>query len=152
MASVNVHIDMRTFISSIRQRMKDAVVQSVSKPGVKTEIYTALYEESMRKVPKDTGALRESPLQNGGTSYMGVSKKTYHGNVRYPRKAHYAHGDITDQGIIYDPYTIDKNGVEEHYASDVDRFTPYGYLYDDRVKANAYPKIVNILVKEINNE
>ena len=145
MASVSVHIDMRTFASSVRQRFKGKVIESVSKPGIKTQIYRALYEESMKKVPKDTGALRESPLQNGGTSGPLYSKRP-----RYADVPHYAHGDITDTGITYDPYTIDKNGFEQHYASDVEKFMPYAYLYDKRVNSRAYPTIAQILVKEMN--
>jgi hypothetical protein len=142
MASVNVRIDMRPYTSKIHRVIKDKYVESVSRPGVKTEIYTELYDMIVDTIPQDTGALAYSPLAGGGAEYMGVGKRS--------KADHYASGDITDKGIYFNPYSIkQKTGETIYYASQVDKFRPYMSINEN--KEGAYERIKNIIVREMNN-
>ena len=145
MASVKVHIDMRPYTNKIRKNVKDRYIESVTKPGVKTEIYETIYDNVISdSVPVDTGALFQSPLMAGGVEEMGTSKK----HPKY-KGVHYAHGDINDKGIMFDPYTVTKNEGEVHYASDVESFKPYAVINDS--KERAYEHIKDIIVREMND-
>ena len=141
-----MRIDMRTVTGRLHKKVTNAVIESVSKPGVKTQIYTELYDIIRHKIPVDTGALRDSPMQQGGIMYMGGSKRY----KAFENDIHYAHGDITDKGLIFDPYSVKPDGTEIHYADSVDNFRPWSTINDN--KELAYGAIAQILVKEINHE
>lgn len=142
MANVNVRIDMRTYTARVRKLVKDRYIESVNRPGVKTEIYTDLYDMIIDTIPEDTGALRYSPLTGGSDEYMGLGKKS--------KAPHYASGNITDKGIYFNPYAIKpKTGETEFYASNVKNFRPYASINSN--KALAYERIKNIIVGEMNN-
>lgn len=142
MSDVNVRIDMRTYTAKIRKLVKNKFIQSVSRPGVKTEIYTDLYDMILDSIPQDTGALKYSPLAGGGVEYMGLGTKS--------KEPHYASGDITDTGIYFSPYAIKKKtGEQEYYASNVKNFKPYASINAN--KADAYERIKSIIVREMNH-
>ena len=142
MADVNVRIDMRHYTGKVRKLVKDKYVESVNRPGVKTEIYTDLYDMIVDKIPIDTGALRYSPLTGGSSEYMGNGKRD--------KSPHYASGKITDKGLYFNPYVVDKKtGETVYYASNVKGFKPYAYINAN--KTDAYERIKNIIVKEMNN-
>lgn len=142
MASVNVRIDMRTYTARIRKLVKDKYIESVARPGVKTEIYTDLYDMIVDSIPEDTGALKYSPLTGGNPEYMGEGKKN--------KEPHYASGNITDKGIYFNPYAIKKKtGEEEYYASNVKNFHPYQDINAN--KSDAYERIKHIIVREMND-
>ena len=142
MSSVNVRIDMRPYTAKIRMLIKDKYIESVNRPGVKTEIYTDLYDMIVDNIPMDTGALKYSPLTGGSAEYMGVGKRD--------KDPHFASGDITDKGIYFNPYSIKKKtGEQEYYAANVKNFKPY--IDINANKADAYERIKEIIVKEMNN-
>ena len=142
MSSVNVRIDMRPYTAKIRMLIKDRYIESVNRPGVKTEIYTDLYDMIVDQIPIDTGALRYSPLAGGGDEFMGIGKKN--------KEQHFASGDITDKGLYFNPYAIKKKtGEQEFYASNVKNFKPYELINES--KADAYERIKQIIVREMNN-
>ena len=142
MANVNVRVDMRTYTAKIHRLVKDKFIQSVTRPGVKTEIYTDLYDMIIDTIPEDTGALKYSPLAGGGITYMGEGKRN--------KEPHYASGDITDKGIYFSPYAIKKKtGEQEYYASNVKNFKPYASINAN--KEDAYERIKSLIVKEMNH-
>lgn len=142
MSSVNVRIDMRTYTARIRKLVKDKYIESVNRPGVKTEIYTDLYDMIVDSIPEDTGALKYSPLTGGSAEYMGLGTKS--------RAPHYASGNIDDKGIYFNPYAENlKTGETEYYASNVKNFTPYKDINAN--KSDAYERIKHIIVREMNN-
>lgn len=142
MASVNVRIDMRPYTAKIRKLIKNKYIESVGRPGVKTEIYTDLYDMIVDTIPEDTGALKYSPLTGGSAEYMGEGKRN--------KDPHFASGNITDKGIYFNPYAIKKKtGETEYYASNVKNFKPYVSINEN--KANAYERIKQIIVREMND-
>lgn len=142
MSSVNVRIDMRTYTAKIRRLIRDRYIESVNRPGVKTEIYTSLYDMIVDDIPQDTGALKYSPLTGGSAEYMGVGTRN--------KNPHYASGNIDDKGIYFNPYAIDKKtGETEYYASNVKNFKPYAAINEN--KTSAYDRIKDIIVKEMND-
>ena len=142
MANVNIRIDMRPYTGKIRKVIKDRYIESVNRPGVKTEIYTDLYDMIVDTIPEDTGALRYSPLSGEGGEYMGEGKRS--------RSPHYASGHIDDKGIYFNPYSVDnKTGEPEYYASNVKNFRPYVSINER--KESAYERIKDIIVREMND-
>lgn len=142
MSSVNVRIDMRPYTGKIRRLIKDKYIESVNRPGIKTEIYTDLYDMIIDTIPEDTGALKYSPLMGGGSEYMGTGKRS--------KSPHFASGNITDKGIYFNPYSVkSKTGETEFYALNVKNFRPYASINDN--KESAYERIKGIIVKEMNN-
>lgn len=142
MANVTVKIDMRPYTGKIRQVVKNKYIESVSRPGVKTEIYNELYNMILDTIPEDTGALKYSPLAEGNVEYMGEGKKS--------REPHYASGNIDDTGIYFNPYAVrKKTGKETYYASNVKNFKPYIAINEN--KSGAYERIKNIIVREMND-
>lgn len=142
MGNAKIHIDMRTYTSKVRQLVKDRCIESVNAPGVKTAIYTELYDMIIDDIPQDTGALSYSPLADDGAQYMGEGT--------YNRQPHYASGEINDKGIYFSPYSVSKKtGKETNYASYVKSFRPYVAINDK--KSMAYERIKDIIVKEIND-
>lgn len=142
MSSVNIRIDMRPYTGKIRKLVKDKYIESVSRPGVKTEIYTDLYDMIVDTIPQDTGALRYSPLAEGSSEYMGQGRKD--------KSPHYASGHIDDSGIYFNPYVITKRtGETRYYASNVKNFTPHKSI--NARKTDAYERIKDIIVREMNN-
>ena len=142
MADVNVRIDMRPYTAKIRKLVKNKYIESVTRPGVKTEIYTDLYDMIIDAIPQDTGALRYSPLTGGSAVYMGDGTRN--------KEPHYASGNITDKGIYFNPYAIKKKtGEQEYYASNVKNFKPYVSINEN--KATAYERIKQLIVREMND-
>lgn len=142
MSNVTVRIDMRPYVGKIHQVVKNRYIESVTRPGVKTEIYSDLYDMIIDTIPEDTGALKYSPLTNGSAEYMGDGKKN--------KEPHFASGNITDKGIYFNPYAIKKKtGEAEYYASNVKGFRPYIAINEN--KSNAYERIKHIIVREMND-
>lgn len=142
MSSVNVHIDMRPYTGKIRKVIKDKYIESVNSPGVKTEIYTDLYDMIVDTIPIDTGALRYSPLAQGQAEYMGEDKRG--------KESRYASGHIDDKGIYFNPYSVNKKtGERQYYASNVKNFRPHAAI--NASKSDAYDRIKAIIVREMNN-
>ena len=137
MGEVNVDLgDLRKFIPKIRAAAKGKFVQSVNDPGVKEAIMFELYDAIEGRIPEDTGALKYSPLTEGGVENMGPSKK-------WPKRKsdRYAHGNLTDMEMTFDPYT----SYGTHYAGKVDGFEPGEWLR--RSKKMKYEAISKIIVK-----
>lgn len=134
---VGVDIDFRTFVSSLRYRIKDVAIKSVTEPGVKTAIYEDIYYELLSgEVPIDTGALDVSPSLYGAIEYIGQGETD--------KRPHYAQGDINDTGIWYDPYSVStRTGLETHYAGYVLR----GIDHPNHLIKSNY-KTVEEIVKE----
>jgi hypothetical protein len=141
MANVSVRIDMRPYTGKIRRVIKNKCIESVNRPGVKTEIYTDLYDMILDAIPEDTGALKYSPLAGEGGTYMGDGKRD--------KSPHYASGNINDKGIYFNPYSEKKTGEVVYYASNVKNFKPYISINEN--KSDAYERIKSIIVKEMND-
>ena len=139
MGEVSVNLgDLRKYIPKIRAAAQGKVMQSVNTPGVKTEIMLELYDAIESRIPEDTGALKYSPLTMGGVENMGPSKK--HPSRKSER---YAHGNITDLGMTFDPY----NSYGTHYASKLPDFDPGTWLR--RSKKMKYDAIAKVIVKGV---
>ena len=142
MAKVVASFNMSSAVRSIRNSIKDKYIESVQTPGVKTEIYTEIYNNMMDDVPVDTGALQLSPLTDGGTEYVG------RGSV--DKAPHYAHGDITDEGIIFNPFSERKRKGTVYYASEVKNFHPAESLQSAFSKPTNREAVQRVIVREMN--
>lgn len=142
MSKVVASFNMSSAVRSIRNSIKDRYIESVQTPGVKTEIYTKIYNDMINDVPVDTGALQLSPLTEGGTEYTGEG--------RVDKAPHYAHGDITDEGIIFNPYSERKRKGTVYYADDVKNFHPAESLQSTFSKPSNLEAVRSVIVREMN--
>lgn len=146
MSKVKVHINFSSAVRSLRNTIKKKYIASVQTPGVKTEIYTNIYSAVADKIPEDTGALKYSPLTGGTAEYMGNSKYK-----KYKNNPHYAQGDITDEGLEFNPYSIEKDsdGQTVYYAKSVTDFKPYQWIKERSPFVREIVK--DTIVKEMND-
>ena len=145
MAEVKVDVgNIRQYLPEIRQMAEGKALRAVSKPGVRTEINYELYKEMKDTLPVDTGAFQDSPITPSPVIHF---KRDEHDLPRKPYR--YANGDITDDGIVFDPYEIDKDGWENHYAGYIPGLhLTARVLASSRRKKNA---IAQVIIKEMND-
>ena len=146
MAEVKVDIgSIRQYLPEIRKMAEGRALRAVSRPGVRTEINYELYEEMKDTLPEQTGAFQDSPVTPEPQIHY-----SYDSNGLPHKPYRYANGSITDDGITFDPYEIDKDGWHHHYAG----YIP-GLHLTARVLASTRRKkeaIARVIIKEMNEE
>lgn len=115
--SVNVDVDFRSVIGKLNKFRNRLDSVSEHKEEIYRDIIYPIIQEGM---PHDTGAFAASP--EADFYDMPFDKKRY------------AHGGITDDGIIIDPYQLTSDFTEHHYGK-------YAYYQSDwspgwAIKAN----------------
>lgn len=122
---VKIKLDFRSFVASIRQSEPVTKLISVTKnPSVKEDIYRDIWErrDEIFVIPKDTGALQNSPEADAPMPYTAQ-----HGKRTITR---YANGGIDTDGIHFDPYQVSvKTGNIHYYGAAV--FQPMWDIRDN---------------------
>ena len=122
-------------------KIRDELVKSVNDDGVKTYIYSQIYQTGIPNIgaPIDTGALVESPTTNG------TPTPTAKGRVAF--------GSIDENGIHYDPYTIHAEGDSgRHYAQVVAEnsgWSPIDNMKEDIAQGFGNSVILDIVYNEL---
>lgn len=146
MAEVKVDIgNIRQHLPAVRKMAEGRALATVSRPGVRRDINMKLYEAIQDTLPVQTGALQDSPINatpqiRWQEDSNGLPHKPYR----------YANGDITDDGIIFDPFEVPEVGVEHHYASYIK-----GLNLGARVRRSVAKQrnaIAEVIIKEMNKE
>lgn len=150
MSEIKVDIgNVSQFMPAIRKMAKGRVLESVNKPGVRARINYELYEDFVDTLPVDTGAFRDSPISADLPSYDRIHIVLRKDGLGVA-KSRYANGKIDDTGILFDPYQVSKDGVENHYASKIRNLN-----LNDRIRRSTARKraaIARVLIEDMNHE
>ena len=146
MSEIKVDIgNVSQFMPAIRKAAKGKVLTSVNAPGVRREINFELYMLFKDDLPFQTGALQDSPLFPTPQIHYGLTA----GDM--PKRVYrWANGDITDDGITFNPFEKSKDGDVHYYASYIK-----GLNLNARIRQSTAKKkqaIAEVLLRNINNE
>ena len=144
MAGITADIDFREAVGQIRYYLQGLATRSVNDPGVREAIFQDIYNFVSAAAPVDTGALRVSPIYSGAMPDLGS----------YDHRVHYANGYIKPRGnfggISWDPYYINKYGMDVHYAKYVGAFRPQEIINDST--SQIYDIVAQHIIKEMNDD